>query len=185
MRQLGLIPTGGRWGTIPNLREQLKRLLNARVSVSLVDRDKRAFFDISKAYDLWWDHQQPTQASLWKSTVTLSEEFYKEIIEHPIPINMRILKALKRSPLGLDLYMFFTYRVSYLKKPAFIPLAALHQQFGAEYKDIKNFKRKVQREMLKIKLAWPQLNYEMQPGRLALLPSQPSIPPLPPAPEKK
>ncbi len=96
---------------------------------------------------------------------------------------MRILKALKRSPLGLDLYMFFTYRVSYLKKPAFISLAALHQQFGAEYKDIKNFKRKVQREMLKIKLAWPQLNYAMQPGRLALLPSQPSIPPLPPAPE--
>jgi len=184
MRQLGLIPTGGRWGTIPNLREQLKRLLNARISVSLVDRDKRAFFDISKAYDLWWDHQQPSQATLWKSTVTLSEEFYKEIIEHPIPINMRILKALKRSPLGLDLYMFFTYRVSYLKKPAFIPLAALHQQFGAEYKDIKNFKRKVQREMLKIKLAWPQLNYEMQPGRLALLPSQPSIPPLPQAPGK-
>ncbi len=34
MRQLGLIPTGGRWGTIPNLREQLKRLLNARISVS-------------------------------------------------------------------------------------------------------------------------------------------------------
>jgi hypothetical protein len=40
---------------------------------------------------------------LWKSTVTLSAEFYKEIIEHPIPINMRILKALKRSPLGIDL----------------------------------------------------------------------------------
>ncbi len=181
MRQLGLIPTGGRWGTIPNLREQLKRLFNARISVSLVDRDKRTFFDISKAYDLWWDHAQPSQASLWKSTVTLSEEFYKEIIERPIPINMRILKALKRSPLGLDLYMFFTYRVSYLKKPAFIPLSALHQQFGAEYKDIKNFKRKVHREMLKIKLAWPQLNYEMQPGRLALHPSQPSIPPIPKA----
>lgn len=181
MRQLGLIPTGGRWGTILNLREQLKRLFNARISVSLIDRDKRAFFDISKAYDLWWDHAQPSQVSLWKSTVTLSEEFYKEIIEHPIPINMRILKALKRSPLGLDLYMFFTYRVSYLKKPAFIPLGALHQQFGAEYKDIKNFKRKVQREMLKIKLAWPQLNYEMQPGRLVLQPSEPSIPRLPPA----
>ncbi|HTF71410.1 MAG TPA: replication protein RepA [Edaphobacter sp.] len=181
MRQLGLIPTGGRWGTIPNLREQLKRLFNARISVSLIERDKRAFFDISKAYDLWWDHVQPTQVTLWKSTVTLSEEFFKEIIEHPIPINMKILKALKRSPLGLDLYMLFTYRVSYLKQPAYIPLSGLHQQFGAEYKDIKNFKRKVHREMLKIKLAWPQLNYEMHPGRLVLYPSQPSIPQLPPA----
>ena len=182
MRQLGLIPTGGRWGTIPNLREQMKRLFNARISVSLVNRDKRAFFDISKAYDLWWDHTQPDQRSLWKSTVTLSEEFYREIIEHPIPINMKILRALKRSPLGLDLYLFLTYRVSYLKKPTSIPLKALHQQFGAEYKDIKNFKRKVHRELLKIKTAWPQLNYELQPGRIALLPSQPSIPPAnPPA----
>jgi hypothetical protein len=182
MRQLGLIPTGGRWGTIPNLREQMKRLFNARISVSLVNRDKRAFFDISKAYDLWWDHKQPEQRSLWKSTVTLSEEFYREIIEHPIPINMKILRALKRSPLGLDLYLFLTYRVSYLKKPTSIPLKALHQQFGAEYKDVKNFKRKVHRELLKIKTAWPQLNYELQPGRIALLPSQPSIPPAnPPA----
>lgn len=177
MRQLGLIPTGGRWGTIPNLREQLKRLFNARISVSLIARDKRAFFDISKGYDLWWDNKQPDQSSLWKSTVTLSEEFYKEIIEHPIPINMKILKKLKRSPLGLDLYMFLTYRVSYLKKPAPIPFVALHQQFGAEYKDIKNFKKKMRRELIKIKLAWPQLNYELLPGRLLVNPSQPSIPP--------
>jgi len=35
MRQLGLMPTGGRWGTIPNLKEQLKRLFNARISVPL------------------------------------------------------------------------------------------------------------------------------------------------------
>jgi hypothetical protein len=179
MRQLGLIPTGGRWGTIPNLREQMKRLFNARISVSLVNRDKRAFFDISKAYDLWWDHSQPEQRSLWKSTMTLSEEFYKEIIEHPIPINMKILRALKRSPLGLDLYLFLTYRVSYLKKPAAISLKALHQQFGAEYKDIKNFKKKVQRELLKIKVAWPQLDYELIPGRIVLNPSRPSIPPAP------
>jgi len=177
MRQLTLLPTGGRWGTIPQLREQMRRLFNARISVSLVNRDKRQFFDVSESYDLWWDHQEPQQRALWKSTVTISQKFYNEIRERPVPINMNILAALKRSPLGLDLYMFLTYRVSYLKKPAFISLKALHEQFGAEYNDIKNFKKKVRRELIKIKLAWPQLNYELLPGRIAIQPSQPSIPP--------
>jgi Plasmid encoded RepA protein len=177
MRQLALLPTGGRWGTIPHLREQMKRLFNARISVSLVSRDKRKFFAISEEYDLWWDNKEPDQRTLWKSTVTISEKFYDEIRERPVPINMNILGALKRSPLGLDLYMFLTYRVSYMKKSTFIPLKGLHLQFGAEYKDIKNFQKKVRRELLKIKLAWPQLNYELKRGRIVIHPSQPSIPP--------
>jgi Plasmid encoded RepA protein len=58
-------------------------------------------------------------------------KFYDEIREPPVPINMNILAALKRSPLGLDLYMFLTYRVSYLKKSAFISLKALQSSSGS------------------------------------------------------
>lgn len=32
MRQLDLTPTGGRWGTIPALREQMKRLFSSTIS---------------------------------------------------------------------------------------------------------------------------------------------------------
>ena len=35
MRQLGLIPSGGRWGSIRQLREQMQRLLSARVSAMI------------------------------------------------------------------------------------------------------------------------------------------------------
>ncbi len=31
MRELGLLPTGGRWGTITGLRKQMLALLNARI----------------------------------------------------------------------------------------------------------------------------------------------------------
>ena len=45
-----------------------------------------------------------------------------------------------------------------------------------------NFRRKdCLRELKKIKLAWPGLNYTKAPGVLILLPSTPAIPPAPPS----
>ena len=42
---------------------------------------------------------------------------------------------------------------------------------------VQYFRRKVLRELKKIKLAWPGLNYTTAPGVLILLPSTPAIAP--------
>ena len=62
-------------------------------------------FRVAKSFDLWWHPQNTNQSGLWESTLTLSEEFFEEIIKSPVPIDIRALKALKRSPLALDLYI--------------------------------------------------------------------------------
>ena len=68
-------------------------------------------FIIAKEYKLWWNPKLPSQLPLWKSTVTLSTDFFDEIVERPVPIDMRALKALKRSPLALDIYcLLYTSR---------------------------------------------------------------------------
>ena len=36
--------------------------------------------------------------------------FFNEIIRHPVPLDMNTRKALKRSSLGLDWYMWLVYR---------------------------------------------------------------------------
>ena len=41
-----------------------------------------------------------------------------------------------------------------------------------------HFRVKILRELKKIKLAWPELNYSTAPGVLILLPSVPTIPPV-------
>ena len=38
----------------------------------------------------------------------LGEDFFNEIIQHPVPLDMNTLKAMKRSSLGLDLYLWVT-----------------------------------------------------------------------------
>jgi hypothetical protein len=136
MRELGLVPTGGRWGSITSLREQIWRLFSCSISCHYENEDRRIAnnYHIASKAELWWDPQRPKQSSLWQSTVTLSQDFFKEIIENPIPIDMRALKALKRSPMALDIYCWLTYRMSYLRKPGYpIPWEALQLQFGAGY----------------------------------------------------
>ena len=52
------------------------------------------------AVRLWWDPKRPGEPVLFESTIRLGEEFFNEIIRHPVPLDMNTLKALSRSPLG-------------------------------------------------------------------------------------
>ena len=187
MAELDLMPTGGRWGTITRLREQMKRLFSCTVSCDYADQtmDAGEGYRITKSYKLWWDTKSPSQVPLWKSTVTLSTDFFQEIIERPVPIDMRALKALKRSPLALDIYCWLTYRLSYLRKPAEIPWPALQMQFGADYasdeQGLRNFKKKFLNHLRAVNVLYPEANVEEGERGLLLKPSKPHVAQLPPA----
>ena len=45
---------------------------------------------------------------LWTSSIELNHRHFREIVEHAVPLDMRILRAIRRSPLGIDLYMLIT-----------------------------------------------------------------------------
>ena len=100
-----------------------------------------------------------------------------------MPLDMNILKALKRSSLGLDLYLWGTYRTFTLTRPLRLSWRQVYLQFGADPAraddnvTVQNFRRKVLRELKKIKLAWPDLNYTTARGVLILHPSAPVISP--------
>ena len=85
---------------------------------------------IADSTAFWWNPQRPNQPSLWESKIELSEKFFNEIIRHPVPLDMNALKALKRSPLGLDLYLWLVYRTFSLRAPQPITWRQVYQQFG-------------------------------------------------------
>ena len=173
MRELGLVPTGGRWGSITRLKEQTSRLFCSTVSASYKDSQKRAEmgYRVADHSILWWDAKSPEQTSLWKSTVSLSEPFFRELVQHPIPIDMRALKALKQSPLALDIYCWLTYRMSYLEKPISIGWEGLSMQFGSNYADLKNFKAHFVKELKKVVAVYPEADATPTDQGLALRPS--------------
>ena len=103
------------------------------------------------------------------------------MLAHPIPIDLHTLKALKRSPLGLDLYFWLVYRTFTLRAPLTLTWRQIYRQFGAhpanEPADISGFRRQCLRELKKINHAWPGLHYGTVTGGLVISPSPPRIPP--------
>ena len=183
MRTLGIYSSSG--GTQTRLRNQMKRLFGC--SVSLIYQDEHGEARVSSLVadraEFWWDERKPDDRSLWDSKIRLGEDLFNEIIQHPVPIDMNTLAALKRSPLGLDFYLWLNYRNFALCAPLRLSWRALYRQFGADPAKandkliVNAFRTDSLRELKKIKIAWPELNYTTAKGVLILSPSKPAIAP--------
>ena len=184
MRELGIYSSDGKAYT--RLRNQMERLFNASVRLIYEDEHGKQFVSsaIADRGEFWWDPKRPNERVLWNSKIRLGEDFFNEIINHPVPLDMNTLTAMKRSPLGLDLYMWVAYRTFSLKRPLRLSWKRIYQQFGVnpekadDKRPVDYFRTDCLRELKKIKLAWPELNYATAPGLLILLPSTPKIAPL-------
>ena len=131
MRKLGVYNSGGRPQT--RLRNQMRRLFSA--AVQLVYKDERGETRVSslvaRRTEFWWNEHKPDQPVLWESKIELGEDLFNEIIHNPVPLDMNILTALKRRSLGLDLYLWRTYRTFPLRAPLRLTWKQVYRQFGA------------------------------------------------------
>ena len=184
MRKLGITNhSGGSRGDRTRLQNQMNRLFSAHVSLVHEDQHGKQFVSsaIADRGEFWWDTRRPDEPVLWNSTIRLGEEFFNEIIACPVPLDMNVLKAMKRSALGLDLYLWVTYRTFTLNTPLRLTWRQRYRQFGStpktDKKTLDNFRAKVLRELRKLRTAWPNLDYRTLRGCLKLHPTPPRISP--------
>ncbi len=185
IRDVGLDPNtgGGKRGDARRLQDQMRRLFKATISFDLTieepHRSGEAWLDMQVAPEgvLWWDTKHPEQGTLWGSWIELGEKFFQAITAWPVPVDMRVLRAIKRSPLALDLYAWATWRVFKLEQSAFVPWRGLLEQMGAEYKNADEFARKAKTTFRKIKAVYPALKLDFAKGGLVLHPSRTAIAP--------
>jgi hypothetical protein len=196
MRQIGLDPThGGPRSDAKRLQEQMTRLFQARISFMQDlenDQDTGAAWmnmQVSRRGVFWWNTKTPEQSTLWNSWIEIERDFFEAITAAPIPIDTRALKALKRSPLALDLYSLLCYeafRVERTGQERFIPWDGLMKQLGADYQSataLKDFKAKVRAALRKVSAVMPGLRCMTKESGLHILPgSQLAIPQKPAAP---
>ena len=151
------------------------------------NRDKRQIvFDqmqntlIAESSMLWWDTKNPEQLSIQDSSVTLTAGFYRELTCSAVPLDVSILREIRRSPMAIDLYCWMTYRASYQRGITVVTWDQLQRQFGAGYQGTargrRDFKRRLLEALEKVVAAWPEAAVDVTENGLMLRPGAPSVP---------
>lgn len=176
--------SGGARGTLGLLREQLRRIAGTYISVEKLftgqpDADDIAGTGIASRMQLWFN-QNPDQMSIEDSYLELSVEFYREIIKHPVPINLNVLRKLKK-PRAMDIYMWLTGRkFSMAGKPLDLSWELLQVQFGPDTprdpRGAAHFRQKFREAIADVLTVWPDAGLSTSPEGLHVLPGPPSVP---------
>jgi Plasmid encoded RepA protein len=199
LKALGLQRSGGRGraagadgpsrsaGTIHRLKRQIVSLFGSRFVLHRIagaSGEAVEILPIGDAMQLWWDGETDDSA-VFPSTVRVAEAFYEHILRGPVPVDLRALCALKRSPLALDLYTWLTHRNFVLQNggraATMIPWSALQMQFGSDYaldaRGRADFKKAFHVAYRRVHLVYPGARLSDAGHSLALQPSAPHVRP--------
>lgn len=172
---LGIAPTTGPRGSLPMLRDQLQRLFASTFQCIFHDeaRGRHAGdgFLIAEKRELWWDDPQPRRGEkAFGSHVVLSDRFFREATEAPVPLDLRVFRAL-RSPFEIDIYVWLTWRFFRLQRHVTIPWSSLALQFGSGYSNPRHFKTRFLGYVRNVLNYYPQARLESSASGLLLKPS--------------
>jgi hypothetical protein len=111
-----------------------------------------------------------------RNIVSLSEAFWKEIQDHPIPVDIRVIRELTNIPGCLDLYMWLCWRCHQARRTESIPrfgAFGLASQLGvAEYSRDRNFRKRLKEWLRLVHLYWPDCPAQLTDDGLGLCVSQ-------------
>ena len=106
----------------------------------------------------------------------LDEGFWRSLREHPVPVREESVRAIGARSLALDVYIWLAYRLHSLTKATPVTWPALHGQFGAGFKAIRQLKPTF-RDALSLALAvYPEAKVDLEPTGIVLHPSAPAVP---------
>ncbi|MGB5293348.1 MAG: replication protein RepA, partial [Thermoanaerobaculia bacterium] len=111
----------------------------------------------------------------WYPELVISRQFFQEITRSAVPVDLRAIELLKSSPLAIDIYIWLTYRMSYLRRPCLIPWKALENQFGATYARSRDFRRSFCAHLRVAVGVYPSVRLRQTDTGLLLYPSPPHV----------
>jgi hypothetical protein len=116
------------------------------------------------------------QRALWQDRVRLDDGFWRSLREHPVPVREEAVRAIGARSLALDVYIWLAYRLHVLTRPMPVTWVALHGQFGAGFKAVRQLKPTF-RDALALALAvYPEARVDLDSAGALLHPSPPAIP---------
>jgi hypothetical protein len=171
------LSTGGR--TYQLVTEQARRISACRLTF-FTDRENGgegrhngAFVQDAISFAGVADDNQP---SLWQDRVRLDPGFWRSLREHPVPVREEAIRAIGTRSLAIDVYIWLAYRLHALSRRTPVTWAALHGQFGAGFRLLRQIKPTFL-EALGLALAvYPEARVDADRDGIVLHPSPPAVP---------
>jgi Plasmid encoded RepA protein len=175
LRRLG-IDAGGE--SMAQFRKQMLALSSCHMTLAMMTQKGPAQVDAKPidAFQAWYANEDGQQA-LWPGYIRLTDKFFESLMEHAVPLQPEAIGQLQNSAFALDVYSWLAHRLCRVNEPEGVRLswAALKGQFGQEYADTANFKRKFLGALRKATDAYQEARIESVTGGLKLLPSPPPV----------
>lgn len=116
------------------------------------------------------------QRALWQDCVRLDDGFWRSLKSHPVPVREEAVKAIGARSLALDVYIWLAYRLHALSKPTPVTWAAVHGQFGAGFKAVRQLKPSFKEALVLALAVYPEARVEVENTGIMLHPSLPAVP---------
>jgi hypothetical protein len=135
-----------------------------RGTAKVVRRSRFSFF---REAQIWYSRnaEQYPVSDQFENVIVLSDEFYREVMAHPIPADLEAVKVLAGAPAVLDLFMWLSYRCFVAKGKETIPLfgaCGLASQIGSiEYARPRRFREKLDGWLESVRVLWPDCPAEI------------------------
>jgi Plasmid encoded RepA protein len=180
------LPTDGRY--YARIIEGFKRIFGATIFFGaqeqadgkpMIDCARFHFFDDAH---LWFNCSEARIASYsapQANAITLSESFYAEISQHPIPAEREAIALLANAPGALDFYVWLAWKSWAVRKgdvarvPLFGNNGLIHQLGCGEYSSDRFFRRKLCAWLRRVATIWPECPARLSDDGTCLLISPP------------
>lgn len=121
-----------------------------------------ARFNFFREARIWYAGRQSgfPRSERFENVIVLSDEFYKEVMAHPIPTDLDAVRVLHAAPGILDLFVWLSYRCFTSRGDEQLPLFGtfgLASQLGSvEYSRPRRFRMKLEEWLRVISAIWPE-----------------------------
>lgn len=178
MNLLGFKPTGGQRGSIAPFKQQLHSVIAANFTIGYLAEDHARTINASPVDDaaIWFPESREKRPR-WEPVIRLDDRFFDNLLKFAVPFDLRAVGALTHNALAMDIYFWLTHRLHRVHNAngELITWTRLHEQFGASYAQLRDFRLKFRARLTQALTVYPQARIEEAPQGLRLYNSPPPV----------
>lgn len=122
--------------------------------------------------------EDENQLTLFPETIEFSQEFYKNLTAHAVPLRAWHIKTLRRSARSIDIYVWLAFRLWRIPHGETVLLSwrRLREQFGDPKQGLRTFRRQMEDALKQVLKVYDRAEVAVTKEGLILMRSPPVVP---------